>query len=149
MLKDLHHGVRALLHAKGWTAVVVISLALGIGANTALFSAINGLFLRKLPVRDPDTLVRFRFAGRNDMATSSSGYGFSRKDATGLGIGIGLAVAVAASRLVTSLLFGLPATDAVTMFVAVTVMVIVSAIAGHLPARRAAHVDPLVALHYE
>jgi predicted permease len=55
--------------------VVVLSLALGIGANTALFSAINGLYLRKLPVRDPDTLVRLRTAGRNEMATNSSDYG--------------------------------------------------------------------------
>ena len=38
-----------LLQAKGWTTVVVVSLALGIGANTALFSAINGLLLRKHP----------------------------------------------------------------------------------------------------
>ena len=45
MLKDLRHAVRMLLQAKGWTAVVVLSLALGIGANTALFSAINGLLL--------------------------------------------------------------------------------------------------------
>jgi hypothetical protein len=45
-----------------------VSLALGIGANTALFSAINGLYLRKLPVREPDTLVRLRWVGRNDMA---------------------------------------------------------------------------------
>ena len=44
MLKDLRHGIRTLLRDKGWTAVVVLSLALGIGANTALFSAINGLF---------------------------------------------------------------------------------------------------------
>ena len=78
MLKDLRHGIRTLLHAKGWTAVVVISLALGIGANTALFSAINGLYLRKLPVKDPDTLVRLRFMGRNDMSTSSSDYGPTR-----------------------------------------------------------------------
>ena len=78
MLKDLRHGIRTLLHAKGWTAVVVISLALGIGANTALFSAINGLYLRKLPVKDPDTLVRLRFIGRNDMSTSSSDYGPTR-----------------------------------------------------------------------
>ena len=70
MLKDLRHGIRTLLHAKGWTAVVVVSLALGIGANTALFSAINGLYLRKLPVKDPDTLVRLRFIGRNDMSTA-------------------------------------------------------------------------------
>ena len=75
MLRDLRHGVRTLLKAKGWTAVVVLSLALGIGANTALFSAINGLYLRKLPVKDPDTLVRLRWSGRNDMATSSSDYG--------------------------------------------------------------------------
>ena len=78
MLKDLRHGIRTLLHAKGWTTVVVISLALGIGANTALFSAINGLYLRKLPVKDPDTLVRLRFMGRNDMSTSSSDYGTTR-----------------------------------------------------------------------
>ena len=75
MLRDLRHGVCTLLQAKGWTAVVVLSLALGIGANTALFSAINGLYLRKLPVRDPDTLVRLRTAGRNEMATNSSDYG--------------------------------------------------------------------------
>ena len=83
MLRDLRHGVRMLLQAKGWTAVVVISLALGIGANTALFSAINGLLLKKLPVKDPDTLVRLRYAGRNDMVTSSSDYGFTTKDAAG------------------------------------------------------------------
>jgi predicted permease len=83
MFRDLRHGVRMLLQAKGWTAVVVISLALGIGANTALFSAINGLLLKKLPVKDPDTLVRLRYAGRNDMVTSSSDYGFTTKDAAG------------------------------------------------------------------
>jgi len=81
VLKDLRHAVRMLLRAKGWTAVVVLSLALGIGANTALFTAINGLFLKQLPVIDPDTLVRLRSAGRNDMVTSSSDYGFTRKDA--------------------------------------------------------------------
>src|SRR5439155_1476896 len=83
MLRDLRHGVRMLLHAKGWTAVVVVSLALGIGANTALFSAVNGLLLKKLPVRDPDTLVRLRYVGRNDMVTSSSDYGYTGKDASG------------------------------------------------------------------
>src|SRR5262245_22776281 len=75
MFRDLRHGVRTLLQAKGWSAVVVVSLALGIGANTALFSAINGLYLRKLPVSDPDGLVRLRWLGQNDMATNSSDYG--------------------------------------------------------------------------
>jgi predicted permease len=86
MLKDLRHAARMLLHAKGWTAIVVVSLALGIGANTALFSAVNGLLLKQLPVRDPETLVRLRWAGPNDMATSSSDYGFSARDASGLNL---------------------------------------------------------------
>ena len=72
-----------LLQAKGWTAVVLISLSLGIGANTALFSAINGLLLKKLPVSDPDTLVRFRYAGPNQMRTDVLVYGFTAPDARG------------------------------------------------------------------
>ncbi|HEX6465213.1 MAG TPA: hypothetical protein VFZ98_12200, partial [Vicinamibacterales bacterium] len=75
MIKDLRHAVRMLLNAKGWTVIVVLSLALGIGANMALFSAVDGMLLTKIPVRDPDTLVRFRWVGRNDMVTSSSDYG--------------------------------------------------------------------------
>jgi predicted permease len=83
MFRDLRLGMRTLLQAKGWTIVVVVSLALGIGANTALFSAVNGLLLKKLPVKDADALVRLRYAGRNDMVTNSSGYGFLAKDSTG------------------------------------------------------------------
>src|SRR5438105_1588787 len=75
MLNDLRHAIRLLFQAKGWTAVVVLSLALGIGANTALFSAVNGLLLRTVPVRDPGSLVRLRYSGSNDMVTSSSDYG--------------------------------------------------------------------------
>ena len=83
MLKDLVHGARTLMKDKGWTAVVVLSLALGIGANTALFGAVNSLFLKKLSVRDPDSLVRLKWAGKNDMVTDSSDYGYSAKDAAG------------------------------------------------------------------
>ena len=78
MLKDLRYGLRMLLHAKAWTAVVVVSLALGIGANTAIFSAMNAMLLTRVPVEDPDALVRLRYVGRNQMATSSSDYGVAR-----------------------------------------------------------------------
>jgi ABC-type antimicrobial peptide transport system permease subunit len=54
-----------------------------------------------------------------------------------------------AGRLVASLLFGLAATDASTMLGAIGALLVVSAVAGYLPARRAARVDPLVALHYD
>ena len=83
MLKDLRLAARMLLRAKGWGIVVILSLALGIGANTALFSAINSLLLRELPVDEPETLVRLRWAGRNDMVTSSSDYGYVAGNADG------------------------------------------------------------------
>ena len=86
MLKDLRHAVRMLLQAKGWTAVVVLSLALGIGANTALFSAVNGLLLTKIKVSDPDTLVRLRWFGDNDMVTNSSDYGSIQRGPDGLNV---------------------------------------------------------------
>ena len=81
MLKDLRHAVRVLLQAKGWTLIVILSLALGIGANTAIFSGLNALLLERIPVADPDGLVRLRYSGRNDMVMSSSDYGSSRRTA--------------------------------------------------------------------
>ena len=80
MLKDLRQALRVLAKNKAWTSVVVLSLALGIGANTALFSAVNGLLLQTVPVPDPDTLVRIKWAGRNDMVRNTSEYGSSRQD---------------------------------------------------------------------
>jgi predicted permease len=78
MLRDLTYALRVLLQARGWTTVVVLSLALGIGANTALFSAVSGLLLQKLPIGQPDSLVRLSWYGENDMMRSSSEYGFVR-----------------------------------------------------------------------
>jgi predicted permease len=83
MLNDLRIATRILLQAKGWTSVVVLSLALGIGANTALFSAINGLLLKKLPVSDPDGLVRLRYAGPNQVRSDIQIYGYTAPDARG------------------------------------------------------------------
>jgi len=65
------------------------------------------------------------------------------------GIAIGLGGAIAASRLISNLLFGLAPTDPTAMAGAITVMMLVSALAGYIPARRASQIDPLVALHYE
>jgi len=65
------------------------------------------------------------------------------------GAAVGLAGAIAASRLVSSLLFGLAPNDPITMAGAITLMVLVSALAGYLPARRAVRINPMMALRYE
>ena len=59
MIRDLRYGLRMLLKHKGFTAVAVLSLALGIGANAAIFSLIDALMLRALPVLEPARLVLF------------------------------------------------------------------------------------------
>jgi predicted permease len=63
MFQDLRFGIRMLLKHKGFTAVAVLSLALGIGANTAIFTLINALMLRMLPVKDAQELVLFKVTG--------------------------------------------------------------------------------------
>jgi predicted permease len=66
-----------------------------------------------------------------------------------IGVAIGLPAAIAATRVVSSMLFGLTATDPWTIALATLFLVGVSALAGYLPARKASRVDPLVALRYE
>jgi len=83
MLQDLRHGVRLLLQNTGWTLVVILSVALGIGANTALFGAVNGLWFKTLGVDRPHELVRLKWVGRNDMGNDFSDYGFSGSDLNG------------------------------------------------------------------
>src|SRR5262245_32268395 len=58
--RDIRFALRSLMHAKGLTATVVITLALGIGANAAIFSVVRGVLLRPLVNRDEDRLVYIR-----------------------------------------------------------------------------------------
>jgi predicted permease len=72
--QDLHYGWRMLLKHKGFTAVAVLSLGLGIGANTAIFSVVDAVLLKTLPVKEPERLVLFEWqAGLPFRINSLSG----------------------------------------------------------------------------
>ena len=70
MFQDLRYGARMLVKQPGFTVVAVLTLALGIGVNTALFTIFNAVALRPLPVKDPDRIVK---AYRKEMGKSPRG----------------------------------------------------------------------------
>ena len=71
-LQDVRYGIRGLVKNKGFAAIAVLTLALGIGANTAIFSLIDAVMLRTLPIRDPQGLVILRWAALHDPKTGVS-----------------------------------------------------------------------------
>jgi putative ABC transport system permease protein len=74
--RDLRLGARTLLRAPGFTAIAVLVMALGIGANIALFTVVRGVLLRPLPFADPDRLVRlYEQTGKGDFSYNQSAGG--------------------------------------------------------------------------
>ncbi|HEY4424579.1 MAG TPA: ABC transporter permease [Pyrinomonadaceae bacterium] len=83
IIKDIRYGVRGLLKHPGFTAIVVITLALGIGASTAIFSVVNSVVLRRLPYRTAERIVAIQELdpnGRRGQSTSANFYDWRQQN---------------------------------------------------------------------
>ncbi len=72
LIKDIRYAIRSLLKRPGFVAVAVITLALGIGANTAIFSLVNTVLLRSLPVERAGEIVSVAMRGKDDSMSAFS-----------------------------------------------------------------------------
>jgi predicted permease len=72
LIKDIRYAIRSLIKRPGFVAIAVITLALGIGANTAIFSLVNTVVLRSLPVDRPNEIVSVAVRGKDDSMSAFS-----------------------------------------------------------------------------
>ncbi len=181
VLQDLRYAARWLVRNPGFTALAIVTLGLGIGANTALFGVCETVLLRSLPVREPGRLVLFEWRAGEAFRTSGQ-RGPSTKTPPGtrgasifrydvfdrmrqaraaapngpqglrpavLGLLLGLGAALALGRTVASVVYGIQASDPATLTAVSALLLSIAALAAFIPARRAARVDPIVALRTE
>jgi hypothetical protein len=170
MLNDVRYALRSFLRAPLFTTVVLLTLALGIGANTAIFSVIHAVLIAPLPYPAPSQLVRVargsstpgheRLDRADRQRFTELALGASPRDVFRLiagggmavaagGAAVGLAASAALSGVLSGMLFEIPARDGATFAAAAIVILTAAAVAAGVPAWRAARVDPLIVLRSE
>jgi putative ABC transport system permease protein len=121
----------------------------GFAASALILAAIGiyGLLAYSVGQRRRELGIRLALgASRGDVVSQVVGDGIRL---AGVGIGVGVLIALAVTRLLAALLYGVGASDPTTFVGVVALLALVSLVASYLPARRAAKVDPMVALRYE
>ena len=103
LFDDLKYGLRGLRKNPGFATVAILTMALGIGANTAIFSLVNALLLRPLPYAEPERLVQVYSGGNQEMRFSLSNPDLQDID--------GLSQVFAGTAGFTTSTCGLPATS--------------------------------------
>src|SRR3954452_95125 len=103
LFRDLRHGLRRVVAAPGFLAVAILTLALGIGANVAIFTVVNAVLIRPLPFPDPDRLVRVAADAR---ATNGRNIGISQPELEDLRDRAGIFAGVTALWPVSASLLG-------------------------------------------
>ena len=172
LFRDLRHAARLLARNPGSTAIAALSVAIGLGANTAIFTVEDALLWRPLPVRDPDRvvtvaliglygLIAYSVAGRTREIGIRMAIGAARSEVlrmvlrqamtlAGVGIAIGAIASIAFARVMASAMQGLGSASTPATLIGVPVAVVVlTLVASYIPARHASQVDPLRALRYE
>ena len=149
-LQDVSFGVRMLARKPGFTAVAILTLALGAFAGLALVLASIGIYgVLAYHVEQSTHEIGLRMAlgaQQRDVRRFVLRQGAVL---AGLGVTIGLVGAFATARFLSSLLFGITPTDPASFIGVALLLSLVAMTAAYLPARRATQVDPMVALRYE